>query len=200
MKVITVAHQKGGVGKTTLALNLAYCFKDNLKVALLDSDPQGSALGLREVVEGIEFVSYEQVKKRQALPYDIIIIDTPPYLTTTLPEFFEFSDFILVPTKAGVLDAMAIRATITLLKQAQQKRPTLKAGIVLNMIKNRTSFTEDIKEILVKYDTPIFQTQVSDRISYARSPLYGGVFGTEDSKAQDEILNLAGEIIEMLNK
>lgn len=200
MKVITVAHQKGGVGKTTLALNLAYCFKDNLKVALLDSDPQGSALGLREVVEGIEFVSYEQIKKRQTLPYDIIIIDTPPYLTTTLPEFFEFSDFILVPTKAGVLDAMAIRATITLLKQAQQKRPKLKAGIVLNMIKNRTSFTEDIKEILVKYDTPIFQTHVSDRISYARSPLYGGVFGTEDSKAQDEILNLAGEIIEMLNQ
>lgn len=198
MKIITVAHQKGGVGKTTLALNLAYCFKDNLKVGLLDSDPQGSALGLREVVEGIEFVSYEEFKNNKNLPYDIIIIDTPPYLATTLPEFFEYSDFVLVPTKAGVLDAMAIRATIGLLKQAQQKRPHLKAGIVLNMIKNRTTFTEDIKEILLKYDTPIFKTHISDRISYARSPIYGGVFGTDDSKAQDEILGLANEIIEML--
>jgi chromosome partitioning protein len=53
MKIITVAHQKGGVGKTTLALNLGFCLKHSLRVAILDSDPQGSISGLGEYA-GIE--------------------------------------------------------------------------------------------------------------------------------------------------
>lgn len=200
MRIITIAHQKGGVGKTTLALNLGYCFKESSRVAVLDSDPQGSVSGLGELGEvvGIDFVTYEDFKAGKVIDYDVLIIDTPPYLSNKLPEFFEVSDFVVVPTKAGILDAMAIRATIALLKQAQQKRPNLKAGIVLNMIRSNTSITEEIRSILIKYDMPIMQTIISERVSYARSPITGGVFNTEDIKAQEEIINLANEIIEAL--
>jgi chromosome partitioning protein len=126
------------------------------------------------------------------------VIDTPPYLSTTLPEFFKYSDFVLVPTKASVLDIMAIRATIKLLREAMKERPQLKASIVLNMVKSRSAITAEIKEILDEYKFPILNTMVSDRVSYTRSPISGGVFNTEDDKAKEEILGLTREIITQL--
>ena len=161
MKIITVAHQKGGVGKTTLALNLGFCLKHSLRVAILDSDPQGSISGLGEYagIEGLDLIPLEDLGKVQD-KYDVAIIDTPPYLTELLPEFFELSDYVLVPTKAGVLDVMAIKATIHLLKEAQKRRPNLKAGIVMNMIQHNTSLTNDIKQLLEQYDMPIHQMMI----------------------------------------
>ncbi len=199
MKIITVAHQKGGVGKTTLALNLGFCLKHSLRVAILDSDPQGSISGLGEYagIEGLDLIPLEDRGKGQD-KYDVAIIDTPPYLTELLPEFFELSDYVLVPTKAGVLDIMAIKATIHLLHEAQAKRPNLKAGIVMNMIQHNTSLTNDIKQLLEQYDMPIHQTMITQRVSYARSPLTGGVFETDDEKAKEEIFALTQEIISQL--
>ncbi|MCP9764035.1 ParA family protein [Lacihabitans soyangensis] len=196
MKIITIAHQKGGVGKTSLALNIAYCLKHSLRVAVLDSDPQGSISGLGEYVglKGLDLVPIENLGKVQN-QYDVAIIDTPPYLSTLLPDFFELSDYVLIPTKAGVLDVMAIKATIQLLIEAQKKHPNLKAGIVLNMIQKSTSLTDDIKELLLQYKMPIHQTMIHQRVSYARSPLTGGVFDTDDDKAKEEILSLCKEIL-----
>lgn len=200
MKIITVAHQKGGVGKTTLSLNLAYCFSQGAKVAVIDIDPQGSISGLKEILanQGIDLIQPKEMEQAKS-KYDIAIIDTPPYLTTALPEFFGYSDFVLVPTKASILDIMAISATIELLKKAQSQRPNLKSGIVVNMVKSRTSITEDMKEVLQQYEFPMLEAMVSDRVSYTRSPISGGVFETDDEKAKDEILNLAKEIISMIN-
>lgn len=199
MKIITVAHQKGGVGKTTLALNIAYCLKHSMRVAILDSDPQGSISGIGEFVglEGLDLIPITDLGKRKN-DYDIAIIDTPPYLSSLLPDFFELSDYVLVPTKAGILDIMAIKATIDLLKISQKKNTDLKAGIVLNMIQHSTTLTQDIKNQLDIYDIPIHETMISQRVSYARSPLTGGIFETEDDKAQQEIISLTKEILQSL--
>jgi len=199
MKIITVAHQKGGVGKTTLALNLAYCFKEGARVAIIDTDPQGSISNIKPILEqhGIALIAPQDIDKVRN-QYDIAVIDTPPYLSTTLPEFFKYSDFVLVPTKASVLDIMAIRATIKLLREAMKEQPQLKASIVLNMVKSRSAITAEIKEILDEYKFPILNTMVSDRVSYTRSPISGGVFNTEDDKAKEEILSLTREIITQL--
>src|SRR5690606_1296828 len=118
MKIITVANQKGGVGKTTLALNLAYCFADNLKVCITDTDPQGSASDLSDLLNGIDVVKLDDVLNAEIVEgYDLMIIDTPPYLTARLPELFAVADYVLIPTKAGFLDVMAIKATIGLLEE-----------------------------------------------------------------------------------
>ncbi|MDB4927036.1 ParA family protein, partial [Mucilaginibacter sp.] len=115
-KIITVAHQKGGVGKSTMALNLALCFQDQLKVALVDSDLQGSIYHVKDDFPGLAILSSDKISDIPHLNYDLVIIDTPPYLSNKLTELFQLSDFVLVPTKAGFFDVMAIRSTLALIK------------------------------------------------------------------------------------
>lgn len=199
MKIITVAHQKGGVGKTTLALNLAACFAQGLKVGVLDTDLQGSLSSIKDDLDNITFVPFNgQLSHLTEQPFDMLIIDTPPYLTNQLPELFAVSDFVLVPSKVGFFDVMAIKATIELLKQAEQKRPQLKYGVVLNMVKPRTGLNKSVQEILSTYGANLLTTTIADRVSYTRSALTSGVFGSEDEKAKEEITVLADEILTTL--
>lgn len=198
MKVITIAHQKGGVGKTTLAVNLAYCFGEESRVAIVDADVQGSVTDLKDFLTGVDVHDLESLLSGKLTDYDLIVIDTPPYLSSRLTELFALSDYVLVPTKAGILDAMAIRATIALLQQSMNAKPALKAGIVLNMVLPRTSLTEEVKEILTGYDIPLLSSRISQRVSYTRSPITGSIFGSEDQRAKDEVIKLATEIMEQL--
>ena len=198
MKTITIAHQKGGVGKTTLALNLAFCFADSLKVAVTDTDLQGSINSLGSLVTGIDLVSPEDVLAGKLTGYDLLVIDTPPYLTNRLTDLFAVSDYVLVPTKPGFLDAMAVRATVSLLRESMKRKPTLQAGIVLNMVMPRTSLTQEVKELLKEYDLPVLPTMIYQRVSYARSPVTNGVFQSDDDKAKAEIQSLATDILTQL--
>lgn len=198
-KIITVAHQKGGVGKSTLAMNLAVCFQDQLKVALVDTDLQGSLLQIKEELPGLAVVGNEHLQDLKNLDYDLIIVDTPPYLSIKLPELFSLSDFILIPTKAGFFDVMAIRSTIALVKDAQAKKPKIKAGIVMNMIKPRSGITKEVGGLLESMDTPVLGTKVHDRVSIARSSITAGVLHGSDVKAIEEITSLAEEIVNCIS-
>lgn len=198
-QIITIANQKGGVGKSTLALNLAYTFQNGLQVGLLDSDLQGSLYGLFAMIEGIQLIpATKNLESLKKTTNDLIIIDTPPYLTEHLEDLFAISDFILIPTKIGFFDVMAIRGTISLIEKSKSKNSNLKCGIVLNMVKPRTSLNKEIKKMLIDMGKPVFNTQISDRVSYTRSALTGGILKTDDNKAKEEIVALADEILATL--
>ena len=198
-KIITLAHQKGGVGKSTLALNLAYVFNSSLNVGLLDADLQGSLSSLPLMADGITIISLpKDMEELRKLEFDVIIIDTPPYLSNNLPKLFNVSDFILVPTKAGFLDVMAIQSTIALIQQAKKANPCLKAGIVFNMIQSRYSTVCQVKKMLKDSAVPLLTSFISQRVSYVRSVITSGIINSNDEKAKEEILALAEEILEKL--
>lgn len=196
-RIITLAHQKGGVGKSTLALNLAYRFSKEVKTALIDTDPQGSTMQLKDIVQGIDILEYTGVKNLQRKPYDVIFIDTPPYLSENMTPIFLASDLVLIPTKPGVPDIMAIRATIELVNEALKKKSELKAGIVLNMIKPRTNITEQAKEQLKNYDLPILG-EIHDRVVFNNTFLLGGIEKGNDTQAVQELEELTIEILNLL--
>lgn len=187
------------MGKTTLALNLAACFlKGGLRVAIMDTDLQGSLTAIASDLEGVTFLQFESLAGINTLPYDILVIDTPPYLMDSLSDFFAISDYVLVPTKVGFFDVLAIRSTMELVRQVAVTHPNLKYGVVLNMLKNRTSITEEIKSMLLDYGAPVLTTTVFDRVAYTRSSITSGVFSTDDLKAHEEMFSLADEIFKDL--
>ena len=198
-KIITVAHQKGGVGKSTLAMNIAVCFQDQLNVVLVDTDLQGSLYQTKDELPGLVVVANDQLQEIKDLDYDLIIVDTPPYLSNKLPELFSLSDFILIPTKAGFFDVMAIRSTIALVKEAQVRQPGIQAGIVMNMIKPRSGITKEVSGLLESMDTPVLATMIHDRVSIARSSITAGVLQGTDAKAKEEITSLAEEIVDRIS-
>lgn len=194
-KIITIAHQKGGVGKSTLALNLAYSFAKNVRTALTDTDPQGSTIQLKDIVLEVDIVPFD--KSIYSYDYDAIFIDTPPYLMSEMLPIFLKSDLVVIPTKAGVPDIMAIRATVELVKEAQKVKPELKSAIILNMVKPRANITEQAKEQLSIYDLPIIG-EIKDRVSYTNTFLTGGVLTGTDENAKREIEELTSKILELL--
>ena len=198
-KIITLAHQKGGVGKSTLALNLALSFKDQLRVVLVDADLQGSIYHIKEDFPEVDILSPDRLLDLKDLPYDLIIVDTPPYLSNRLGELFNQSDFVLIPTKAGFFDVMAIRATLALVRLAQARNRGLKAGIVLNMIKPRSGITLEVRDLLVSLGTPLLETKIYDRVSFARSSMTAGIINGKDQKAIAEITELAEEIVNQIS-
>jgi len=207
--IISIAHQKGGVGKTTLSMNLAAFYtRQGINTALLDADMQGSIYNLVEALkdrpgfEPFKVFSAEEVpdfSKLEELEYDLIIIDTPPYLSDRLPSIFDHSNFVLVPCKASPLDIQAIGGTLPLIQEAQERNENLTAGIVINMGITNAKFTADCREALGQYDFPILENEIMNRTKFASSIMdQGHVFGAGDPKAEKEIELLGWEIYNTL--
>lgn len=123
-KIILTTHQKGGVGKSTIAYNLACNIRENAKVCIVDMDFQGSLTNISELSE-VPIFTAEKLSETIKSDYDFIFIDTPPYLNEKIIELCTISNVIIIPTKAGVLDLLAIKSTIDLIKKAKAEKKLL---------------------------------------------------------------------------
>lgn len=188
-KIILITHQKGGVGKSTLTFNMASILKNDVKTAIIDFDLQGSLYKSRANSD-IPVLEKEQINNVQNLDYDFIFIDTPPYLTEDLPKLCKLADVILIPTKTGIYDLLAIEETINIIKQVGKEDKTL---IVFNMVKPNTTLTTEMQDAIDNYNIPIAETKISDLVAFTRSAITHGV---EDSKkAYQQIESLTREIL-----
>ena len=193
-KVILTTHQKGGVGKSTLTFNLAANLRENAKVCIIDMDMQGSLFNIRELSE-VPIFSANDLDKILKEDYDFVFIDTPPYLSSNLTELCKISDLIIIPTKAGILDLLAIKSTIQIVKDSGVED---RAVIVFNMVKPNTNLTDEIKNQLKEYNVRVSRKMISDLVSFSRSVVLNGV--EDNANAQRQIDNLTKEILTLTIK
>lgn len=176
-KVLTIAQQKGGSGKTTMAANIALEYVARGKsVAMLDTDPQGSLgrwfMMRRERMDGdagFEFgtssawgISYECENLRKL--HDIVIIDTPPKIDADLRPALRESDLVLVPLATSQVDLWATEGVLEL--AARERKATL---IVLNRAAARARLTAKIAAAVRELDTAFSQTQIGNRVVFAEA-------------------------------
>lgn len=206
-KVITVAQQKGGSGKTTIAANLAVAYaKAGKTVALMDTDPQGS-LGrwfmtrhAEGLADGMEFstasawgVTYECDKLRKS--HDVIIIDTPPKIDSDLRPALRESDLVVVPVSASQVDVWATDGVLELAER--EDRPVL---LVLNRIKAGTKVLEEVEKAVKSLKAKRARTALGQRVAYADTLGHGkgvlernkGAWTTEMAALTKEVSKAAG--------
>ncbi len=206
-KIITIAQQKGGSGKTTLAANLGTAFaRMGKSVALLDTDPQGSLghwfmtrLEATGGGPGLDFAtasawgtSYECAKLKKT--HDLILIDTPPKIDADLRPALRESDLVLVPVSASHLDLWATGGVLDLADR--ENRPAL---MVLNRANPRARVTAEIRTQLADLPATLAETQLGNRVAFADAFGQGQTVAERPrSPARDEITALADEILSKL--
>ena len=205
-QIITINSLKGGVSKSTLAINLYYYYNEaGMTCGIIDADPQGSLTEELESRKDVPLLSRSQVRNwqdlRGNLEGDFIIIDTAP--TRDAKEamaIFAISDFVLIPCKASVFDVRALLKTIENFETAQSNHPGLKGGIVLTQGKPGTNIKDQLRSHVEDYGLPVLATEMLNRVDYQSSLSdEKGIFSTRNAKAKAEVRNIGIEIKNLLN-
>ena len=209
-KVITISQQKGGTGKTTLAIHLAMGFIKfkNFKVAIIDTDPQGS-LGRWFMIRSENKISCDNLTFKTASlwgaqyesktlkqNHDIVIIDTPPKIESDARPSIEASDLVLIPMTPSHVDFWATEAIIDIAKKANKK-----IMIQINRANHRSKLVIKTNEYIKNLNVPAVDTIMGHRQIYASSIGEGksAIEKQRKGSAVEEIKLLSDQILSELN-
>lgn len=217
--IVSITNLKGGVGKSTLAQNLAvYLASKGRSLCIADTDlEQQTSVKWGSVRSGIGEESMSQVPVYLINPdtisdqilnklgkkYDLVIIDGTPALTELTTRIIIMSDLVVTPILASATDVWALD---TFLKRYEEARITKQAMggkvelyVLLNKYNERINLDREIGETIGDMDVNLFDTKLSTRVAYKEATVQGlGVTELRDKNAQAEIEALASEIEKLL--
>jgi len=206
--VISFLNQKGGVGKSTLSINVAACFAMlGQRVLLIDADKQGTASAWASLRQETPFQVVNMAREnmardalRLAADFDFTIIDGPPQAETISRSCIVASDLVVVPIEPGGASRWSSDLTVKQLKEAQELKPTLKCGFVVSRKIGSTVLGRDARLMAADAGIPIFETEIEQRIAYAEAVTMGKtVFEwVGGGPAVIDIQNLTNELLEVL--
>jgi len=203
--VISLVNQKGGVGKTTLAVNLSSAiFRRGRKTLLIDADPQGSVLQWQSTAENQSFSVIHHPRplsdatiKSLSKGFDQVVIDAPPAIGELISSILDVADLAIVPVGPSPLDLWSSKETLSLIQQARKRNRKLKAKLLICRRIARTRVGREAREALETYGIEIFKTEIGQRVAYVEA-MTSGLSVLEyapHSEAAAEIVSLCEEII-----
>jgi chromosome partitioning protein len=206
--IISVENQKGGVGKTTIAIHIAQALAmSNFAVLLVDADPQGSArdwAAARENEPAFSVIGLDRPTLHRDLPaiasnYDHVVIDGPPRVTDLARSVIIAADLVVIPVQPSPYDVWAASDVVGLIKEASVFKENLKSVFVINRKIVNSAIGRDVVDALSSYEIPVLKSSVCQRIVFAESAATGmTVLETNAlSSAAKEIKALVDELMEI---
>ncbi len=209
-RIVTVAQQKGGAGKTTLAAHLAVSFTAAGKsVAVVDIDPQQSLTtwyrvraerfgdaGAGLLISQVQGWRAQNEVERLAESHDVVLVDSPPHAETEAKMAIRSAHLVLIPVQPSPMDVWATRPTLDL--AATEKVPVL---MVLNRVPPRANLTDEMADEIEHLGGKVARSRIGNRVLFASALAEGRAVGEmrPHSRAASEITALSREISRLVH-
>ena len=177
MKTIAIISQKGGAGKTTLALHLATAFSSGgLNAAIIDLDPQASAakwsdrreLELPVVISAHASRLSHELGRIEEFGGELAILDTAPHSDSAALEAAKLANLVLIPCRPAILDLDAIANTLDLVRAVNEK-----VLVIMNAVAPKGGETAEAIKAIEELNVSVCPVHLINRVAFARALITG---------------------------